>query len=105
MIPHRGEHYPLPILPATPSSPSRTLEGFFELTRCPSRALDSPRLLLLDLQRIKVRCAALGAEVPENHPEQLMQTMILSFFENALLFVVPKIGGPAPLATPLEQLR
>ena len=41
--PHRGEHYSLPFLPATPSSPSRTLEGLFELTRRPSRALDSPR--------------------------------------------------------------
>ena len=65
MIPHRGEHYPLPILPATPSSPSRTLEGFFEVTWHPSRALDSPRALLAELQRCKdtVRCAALGAEV------------------------------------------
>ena len=33
--------------PATPSSPSQTLEGLFELTRRPSRALDSPRALLL----------------------------------------------------------
>ena len=32
-------------------SRSRTLEGLFELTRCPSRALDSPCILLPDLQR------------------------------------------------------
>ena len=34
---------------ATPSSPSQTLEELFELTRRPSRALDSPRALLLEL--------------------------------------------------------
>ena len=41
----------LPFLPATPSSPSRTLEGLFELTRRPSRALDSPRALLPERKR------------------------------------------------------
>ena len=30
-----GKHYSLPFLPATPSSPSRILEGLFELTRRP----------------------------------------------------------------------
>ena len=65
MIPLQGKHYSLPFLAATPSSPSWTLEGLFELTRRPSRALDSPRALLPELQRYKdiVRCAALGAEV------------------------------------------
>ena len=61
--PSSGKHFSLPFLPATPSSPSRTLEGLFELTWRPSRALDSPRALLPELQRYKdtVRCAALGA--------------------------------------------
>ena len=36
-----GKYFSLPFLPATPLSPSRTLKGLFELTRCPSRALDS----------------------------------------------------------------
>ena len=36
--PSSGKQYSLPFLPATPSSPSWTLEGLFELTRCPSRA-------------------------------------------------------------------
>ena len=74
MTPNRGvKHYSLPFLPATPSSPSRTLGGLFELTRCPSRALDSPRALLPELQRNKdtVRCAALGAEVPRRRQLQL----------------------------------
>ena len=76
--PSSGKHCSLPFLPATPSSPSRFLEGLFELTRRPSRALDSLRALLPELQRYKdtVRCAALGAEVPEHHQEQLTQTLM-----------------------------
>ena len=77
--PSLGKCYSLPFLPATPSSPSRTFEGLFELTRRPSRALDSPRALLLELQRYKdtVRCAALGAEVPGHRQQQLTQTLIV----------------------------
>ena len=77
--PSSGKHYSLPFLPATPSSPSRTLEGLFELTRRPSRALDSPRALIPELQRYKdtVRCASLGAEVPRHRQEQLAQTLIV----------------------------
>ena len=52
--PSSGKHYSLPFLPATPSSASRTLEGLFELTQRPSRALDSPHTLLLELQRYKI---------------------------------------------------
>ena len=41
MTPHWGNMYvSLAFLPATPSSPSQTLEGLFELTQRPSRALD-----------------------------------------------------------------
>ena len=59
------KHFSLPFFLATPSSPSRTFEGLFELTRCPSRALDLPCVLILELQRYKdtVRWAALSAEV------------------------------------------
>ena len=71
-----GKHNSLPFLPATPSSPSWTLEGLFELTWRPSRALDSIRALLPELQRYKdtVRCDVLGAEVPGHRQKQLMQT-------------------------------
>ena len=64
--PQSGKHYSLPFLLATPLSPSRTLEGLFELTQRPSRALDSPCAMLPELYRYKdtARCAALGAEVP-----------------------------------------
>ena len=76
--------FSLPLLPATPSSLSWTLEGFFELIRRPSGVLDSPRALLPELQRYKdtVRCAVLGAKVPGHRQKQLTQTLIV---ENAFL--------------------
>ena len=51
------------------------LKGFLS----PSRALDSPHTLLPELQTYKdtVRCAALGAEVPGHHQQQLTQTLIV----------------------------
>ena len=73
------KRYSLLFLPATPSSPSRTLEGLFELTRRPSQALDSPRALLPELQRYKdtVRCGLLGTEIPGHRQQQLTQTLIV----------------------------
>ena len=67
----------LKFVPATPLY--WTLEGLLELTRRPSRALDSPRALLLELQKYKdtVRCATLGAEVTEHRQKQLTQTLIM----------------------------
>ena len=49
------------VTPVTPSSPSQTLEGLFELTRHLSRTLDSPRVFLPKLQRYKATasCAAI----------------------------------------------
>ena len=83
-----GKHYFLYFLLATPSSPSRTLEELFELIRHPSRsrALDSPRALLPELQRYKdsVRCAALGAEVPGYRQQQLTQTLIVRLLKTHL---------------------
>ena len=49
MTPSLGKRYSLAFLPATPSSPSPTLEGLLELTWRPSTDLDSPRALLLEL--------------------------------------------------------
>ena len=73
--PSSGKHY-LVLLPATPSSSSPTLEGLFELTGLPSRALDTPCALLPVLQRYKdaARCGTLGAELPGHHQQQLTQT-------------------------------
>ena len=83
MTPCRGKHFNLPFLPVTPSSPSLSLEGLFELTWCPSRALDSPHALPLGQQRNKntIRCAALGVEVLGHCKEQFMQTLIACLFK------------------------
>ena len=66
---HARLYYFLLFLPVTLLSLSQTLEGLFERTQRPSRALDSPCALLPELQRNKdtVRCAALvDADVPEH---------------------------------------
>ena len=71
--------------------PSKQInEGLFELTRRPSRALNSPRALLSELQRYKdtLRCDALGAEVPGHRQKQLTQTLIVRVFENALFYTL-----------------
>ena len=64
---------------------SRTLAGLFELTLRPSRALNLPRALLLELQRYKdtVRCAALGMDVPGHRQKQLTQTLIVNFVKKS----------------------
>ena len=78
MTPRLGKHCFLQFLPATPSSPPRTLEGL-ELTRRPSRALDLPRALLPELHRYKdtIMCAVLGTVVPRHRQKQLTQTLIV----------------------------
>ena len=60
--PLSGKDFSLPFLLANPSSPSRTLEGLYELTWRPSWAINSPRTLLSEVQRNKdtVRSVALG---------------------------------------------
>ena len=101
MTPHRGKHYSLPFLPATPSSPSRTLGGLFELTRCPSRALDLPRASLPEPQRIMntvCRARRGGARTLLRTTDAKLD---YAFVENALVFVYPRIGWTkAPLSTP-----
>ena len=63
------------------------VEGLFELKRRPSRALDSPRALLPELQKYKdtIRCAALGAEVPGHRQQQLPQTLIVRLLKTHFL--------------------
>ena len=76
-------------LPRLRLGPSK---GFFELTQRPSRALNSPRALLSELQRYKdmVRCAALGAEVP-GHPGQqyLTQTLMVRLLKTHFFYTDP----------------
>ena len=74
MTPSSGKHNSNPFLPATPSSPSWTLEGLFELTQRPSRALNLPRALLPELQKNKdtaLWCAVIGEEVSGHCQQQL----------------------------------
>ena len=62
-----GKHYSLfMFLPATPMSPSRTIELLFELTQRPSMVLDSPRALLPDPHKYKDNgmCVELGTAIP-----------------------------------------
>ena len=83
MIPCQGKYFSLTFLPATPSSPSRNLEGLFVLTQRSLKALNSPRVLLLELQRYKdiARYASLSAEVTLHC--QLTQTLVV---ETALFY-------------------
>ena len=76
---------------ATSSSPSRTLEVLFELTRRPSRAIVSPRVLLPELQRSKdtVRCEALGAKVPGHRQKQLTQTLFVCLLKTHFFYTDP----------------
>ena len=91
MTPRRGNAILFNFLPATPSSPSQTLEGLFELAQRPSRALDSPRVLLLELQRVKdtIKCAAVGAEVPGDTKKTAVANLDFAFVENALSYTDP----------------
>ena len=59
--------------------PSLTLEGLFELTRCPSRPLNLSRVLLpkLQINMDTVRFAEQGAEVSKQCQIQLTQILIM----------------------------
>ena len=69
--PLSGKYFSLPFLPATPSSPSQTL--------------DSPFALPPELQIYKdtIRCGELGAKVPVHGQKQLTKTLIVHLLKNA----------------------
>ena len=80
----------LPFLPAAPSSLSWTLEVLFELTRHPSRALDSPRTLLPEQENqghSQVCCAKRGG--PRTTLKTTDANLDCAFVENALYFTDP----------------
>ena len=81
----------LSFLPATPSSPSWTLEGLFEPTLRLSSALESPHALLPDLQRYKdtCRCATLGMDVPRHCQKKDKANLDCVFVENTLFYTDP----------------
>ena len=68
-----------------------TLEGLFELTPRPSRALDSPCALLTELQRYKdtIRCAALWRGGPRTPSTTTDANLDCAFDENALFYFDP----------------
>ena len=72
---------------------SWTLEGLFELTRHPPRALDLPGALLLGLNTYKdtVRCDALGSRHggPRTSSRTTDATLDCAFVENALFYTDP----------------
>ena len=67
----------------------------------PSRALDSPRALLLELQRYKdtLRCATL-ARVPRTSSKTIGANFNYAFVETSLVFAFPNIRGAGPLGLP-----
>ena len=82
MTPHDEEFLFFLFLPMTSSSRYQTLEGLIELTRCPSRALDSPRALLPELQRYKeCRARRGGPRTPSTITDANLDC---AFVENAL---------------------
>ena len=69
-----SKNFSLPFIPATPLSPSWTLEGLFELTlRGPRRAW-----FVAEKQGKKLRLASCKVQrVPGQHQQQLTQTLIV----------------------------
>ena len=66
MTSYRGKYFSLSVsLQQLPYLRLGPLEAFFELTQCPSRALNSPRASLPELQKNKdtIRCVAMDLEV------------------------------------------
>ena len=76
-----------------------TLEGLFELTLRSSRALDSPRALLPELQRYQdtVRCVALGVDLGQKQTNS-------EFVLVADLFFPDPPPPPPPLVNKLVEI-
>ena len=87
--PSSGRHYISVVAPSNPLiSVLETLEGLFELTWFPSSALNSPRVLLLELQEHRqVHCAGCGG--PRTPSTTADAKLDCAFFENALFYTVP----------------
>ena len=79
MTPHKGNTFLSRSSQQLPRLRLGTLEGLFELTLRSSRALDMPRKLLPEHQRMKdiIRRAASCAAVPGHCQKQLTKTLIV----------------------------
>ena len=87
MTPSSRKRFSLLFIPSTLSSPSWTLEGLFELTRCPSRALRLASCVVPELQRNNntVRCAVPGRGIQGHRQEQPTLTLMVCLLKTHLL--------------------
>ena len=87
--PWSQKYFSLSLLPATPLSLFWNLEGLFELTRCPSKALNLPRALLPELQRnkdtVRYACCA-RCRGPRTPSKTANANLDCEFVENAHFF-------------------
>ena len=100
MTPSSGKHHSPSFLPATSSSLSRTLEGLFELTQCPSRVPHLASCVASGTTEIQRHCQMCRArrQGPRRQSRTNDANLDCLFVENALVFVVPNIGeAQAPL--------
>ena len=78
-----GKLFSLLFLPATPSSLSQTLEGLFQLTRRPSRAL--ALYVASRTTEIQGHRQLWSAEVPGHRQQQLAQTLMVRLLKTHFL--------------------
>ena len=97
------KYYPFQFPPATHSSPSQTLEGLFELTPRPSRALDSPFVASSDTWTPPEVCLAKrpGPRTPSRTTDTNLDCALV---ENALVLGCSKYWGAwASLGPPVRS--
>ena len=91
MTPHRGKHCSLTFLLATPSSASWTLEGLFELTRCPSRTLNLASCVASGTTEIQGHCQVCRARRRSPRtPSTTTDTNLDSAFVEIALFYIDR---------------
>ena len=89
------KRYSLPFFRTIPAAPvTRTLEGLFEPTQCPSRALISPHALLSEIQSYNSdKCYTPGPQVPRHRQEKLTQCWIVQLLKMHLFLLLQKLEG------------
>ena len=99
-----GKQCYLLFLPATLWSWSRNLEGLFELTQRPSRALglSTCNCFITSETQLQghVRCGAVAAEFTGHCQNQLTQTLIVHLLKTHLFLLLLKLRGTLPVRPP-----
>ena len=98
--PSSGKYFSLPFLPATPLSPSQTLEGLFSADTAPFKGPPTNLICCFLNYRVTrtlsgVRRARRGG--PRTPSRTSNANLDSAFVENALVYVVAKNGGALPL--------